>query len=77
MLRASAMLAFVLAAAAFLCSVIVLGLHGGSNKNGDFNSFVGKANYYGTHVVQDKKCCALQENVVSNQLTLYDQEICC
>ena len=35
---------------------------------------MGKANYYGTHVVQ-KKCCALQENVVSKQLMLYDQEI--
>ena len=40
-----------------------------------FNSFAGKANYYGTHVVpKKKKCCALQENVVSKQLTLYDQE---
>ena len=37
------------------------------------NSFVGKANYYGTHV-HNKKCCALQEKVVSKQLTLYDQE---
>ena len=36
-----------------------------------FNSFTGKANY---HVVQKKKCCVLQENVVSKQLTLYDQE---
>ena len=27
-------------------------------------SFAGKANYYGTHVVQNK-CCALQENFVS------------
>ena len=34
-------------------------------------SFAGKANYYSTH---KKKCCALQENVVSKQLTLYDQE---
>ena len=34
------------------------------------NSFAGKANYYGTHGVQNK----LQENVVSKQLTLYDQE---
>ena len=33
------------------------------------NSFVGKANYYGTHVMQNK-CCALQENVVSKQLIL-------
>ena len=24
--------------------------------------------------MQNKKCCALQENVVSKQLTLYDQE---
>ena len=24
--------------------------------------------------MQKKKCCALQENVVSKQLTLYDQE---
>ena len=39
-----------------------------------FNSFAGKANYYGTHVVQKKTCCVLQENVVSKQLTLYDQE---
>ena len=39
-----------------------------------FNSFAGKANYYSTHVVQKKKCCALQENVVSKQLTLYDEE---
>ena len=40
-----------------------------------FNSFTGKANYYSTHVVQQKKkCCALQENVVSKRLTLYDQE---
>ena len=35
---------------------------------------MGKANYYGTYVVQKKKCCALQENVVSKQLTVYDQE---
>ena len=28
------------------------------------NSFADKANYYGTHVLQKKKCCALQENVV-------------
>ena len=33
-----------------------------------------KANYNGIHVVQKKKCCALQENVVFKQLTLYDQE---
>ena len=39
----------------------------------DLSSFAGKANYYSTHVVQ-KKCCALQENVVSKQLILYDQE---
>ena len=39
------------------------------------NSFVGKANYYGTHVVQKKKCYALQENVVSKQLTLHEQLI--
>ena len=39
----------------------------------DLNAFAGKANYYGTHVVQNKHC-ALQENVVSKQLTLYDQE---
>ena len=38
------------------------------------NSFMGKANYYGTHVVQNKKCCVLRENVISKQLTLYDQE---
>ena len=38
-----------------------------------FNSFAGKANYYGIHVVQNK-CCMLQENVVSKQLTPYDQE---
>ena len=37
-------------------------------------SWAFEANYYGTHVVQNKKCCALQENVVSKQLTLYDQE---
>ena len=34
------------------------------------NSFTGKANYYVTHVVQKIKCCVLQENVVSKQLTL-------
>ena len=32
-----------------------------------------KANYDGIHVVQNK-CCMLQENVVSKQLTPYDQE---
>ena len=37
------------------------------------DSFAGKANYYGTCCAK-KKCCALQENVVSKQLTLYDQE---
>ena len=37
-------------------------------------AFVGKANYYGTRVVQNKKCCVLQENIVSKLLTLYDQE---
>ena len=35
----------------------------------DLNSYTGKADYYGTHVVQNK-CCALQENLVSKQLTL-------
>ena len=39
----------------------------------DLNSFVDKANYYSTHVVQNKHC-ALQENIVSKQLILYDQE---
>ena len=39
----------------------------------DLNCFAGKANYYGTHVVQNKRC-ELQENLVSKQLTLYDQE---
>ena len=39
----------------------------------DLNSFVGKANNYCTHVVQNTRC-ALQENLVSKQLTLYDQE---
>ena len=34
-----------------------------------FNSFAGKANYYGTHVVQKKVLC-----VAGKQLTLYDQE---
>ena len=38
------------------------------------NSFTWKANYYGTHDVQKKKCCALLENVVSKLLALYDQE---
>ena len=38
------------------------------------NSFVGRANHCGTHVVQRKNCCALQENVVSKQLILYDPE---
>ena len=38
-----------------------------------FNSFAGKANYDGIHVVQNK-CCMLRENVVSKQLTPYDQE---
>ena len=40
------------------------------------NSFTGRANYDGTHVVpkKKKKVVALQENVVSKQLTLYDQE---
>ena len=36
----------------------------------NFNSFAGKANYYSTHVVQNK-CCALQENAVSKQLALH------
>ena len=36
--------------------------------NGDINSFMGKANYFGTHVVRNK-LSALQENVVS-KLTL-------
>ena len=35
------------------------------------NSLTGKANYYSTHVLQKKNCCALQENVVSKQLTQY------
>ena len=39
----------------------------------DLNSFAGKANYYSTHVLQNKRC-ALQENLVSKQLTLFDQE---
>ena len=26
------------------------------------------------HMLCKKKCCALQENIVSKQLTLYDQE---
>ena len=34
---------------------------------------MGKANYYGTIVVQNKVLC-MQENVVIKQLTLYDQE---
>ena len=39
------------------------------------NSFGGKANYYGTHVVQKKKSVVLcRENIDSKQLTLYDQE---
>ena len=37
------------------------------------NSFVGKANYYGTHVVQNKVLC-VAGNVVIKQLTLYDRE---
>ena len=37
------------------------------------NSFAGKVNYCGTHVVRNK-LSALQENVVCKQLTLYDQE---
>ena len=40
----------------------------------DLYSFDGIANYYGTHVVHNN-CCALHENVVSKQITLYDQEI--
>ena len=36
----------------------------------NINSYAGKANYYGTHVVQNK-CCALQENAVSKQLALH------
>ena len=39
----------------------------------DLNSIAGIANYYGTHVVQNRRC-ALQENLVSKQITLYDQE---
>ena len=35
---------------------------------------MGKANYNGTCVMQNKKCCALQENVVRKQFTIYDQE---
>ena len=41
--------------------------------SGELNSFAGKPNYYGTHVVQNKYC-VLQENIVSKQLALYDQE---
>ena len=44
--------------------------HFGVFGGGEINSFVGKANHYGTHVVPNKKCCALQENVVSKQFTL-------
>ena len=33
-----------------------------------FNSFPSRVNFYSTHVVQKKKCCALQENVVSKNL---------
>ena len=34
----------------------------------------GKANYYGKHVMQNKSVVLLQENIVSKQLALYDQE---
>ena len=54
----------------YVCSIVYLYL--GSL----INSFVGKANYYGTHVVQNKRC-TLQENVVSKQLALhvYDKQL--
>ena len=36
-----------------------------------FNSFVGKANYYGTHAMQNKRSML---HSVCKQLTLYDQD---
>ena len=53
---------------------IYIRFHCSTDAQEHVHSFTGKANYYVTHVVQKKKCCVLQENVVSKQLTLYDQE---
>ena len=50
------------------------GLSGATGMYDVLNSFAGKANYYGKHVVQNKSVACLQENIVSKQLALYDQE---